>query len=117
MDNVTAENRANLQEVAREYVNSSSAEIDEICAELKQGRGDDMPGIGRTSSRQVHHACAAGSARGYGPPSSLQSSHRSAARAQAGPPKVTSFPRKRESGLSGRGPPPFGKRRASFARR
>jgi hypothetical protein len=50
MDNVTPQNLANLQEVAREYVKSSSAELDAICAQLKEGRGDDMPGIGRTSS-------------------------------------------------------------------
>jgi hypothetical protein len=50
MDNVTPENLANLQEVAREYVTSISAELDEICTELGQGRGSGMPGVGRTSS-------------------------------------------------------------------
>jgi hypothetical protein len=50
MDNVTPENLANLQSVAREYITSNSVELDKICTELKQGRGDNMPGVGRTSS-------------------------------------------------------------------
>jgi len=50
MDNVTPENLANLQEVARKYVASPSisAELDEICTQLKLGRGSDMLGVGRT---------------------------------------------------------------------
>jgi hypothetical protein len=50
MDNVTPENLADLQEVAREYVTSISVELDGICTELEQGRGSDMPGVGRTSN-------------------------------------------------------------------
>jgi len=52
MDNVTPENLANLQEVARKYVTSPSisAELGKICAQLKYGRGSNMPGVGRTSS-------------------------------------------------------------------
>lgn len=47
MDNVTPENLANLQTVARDYVSSVSDVLDKICAELKEGRGSDMPGVGR----------------------------------------------------------------------
>lgn len=47
MDDVTPDNLANLQETAKEYVATQSAELDRICAELKDGRGSDMPGIGR----------------------------------------------------------------------
>jgi patatin-like phospholipase/acyl hydrolase len=47
MDDVTPENLANLQQTAREYVAQHSADLDAICAELKEGRGSDMPGIGR----------------------------------------------------------------------
>lgn len=47
MDNVTPENLANLQTIAKNYVASVSADLDKICAELKGGRGSDMPGIGR----------------------------------------------------------------------
>ena len=47
MDNVTPENLANLQVVARDYVSSISAELDRIGAELAEGRGSDMPGVGR----------------------------------------------------------------------
>jgi hypothetical protein len=50
MDNVTLENLANLREVAGEYVKSRSAELGQICAQLEEGRGSDMPGIGRTPS-------------------------------------------------------------------
>jgi hypothetical protein len=50
MDNVTPENLANLQETAREYVTSNSAELDRIYAELKAGRGSDLPGVGRKPS-------------------------------------------------------------------
>jgi hypothetical protein len=47
MDNVTPENLANLQQTAREYVAANSAQLDQICAELREGRGSNMPGIGR----------------------------------------------------------------------
>jgi hypothetical protein len=47
MDNVTPENLAHLQDAAKKYVASNSAELDKICAELKPGRGSDMPGVGR----------------------------------------------------------------------
>jgi patatin-like phospholipase/acyl hydrolase len=48
MDNVTPENLANLQSVANDYVTSIAGLLDKICAQLKEGRGSDMPGIGRT---------------------------------------------------------------------
>jgi len=47
MDDVTAANLANLQETAKEYVATHSTDLDTICAELNEGRGSDMPGIGR----------------------------------------------------------------------
>ena len=47
MDDVTPDNLANLQSTAKEYVATISAELDTICADLKEGRGSDMPGIGR----------------------------------------------------------------------
>jgi patatin-like phospholipase/acyl hydrolase len=47
MDDVTPENLANLQETAKEYVATHSAELATICAELNEGRGSDMPGVGR----------------------------------------------------------------------
>ena len=47
MDNVTPENLANLQSVANDYVTSIASLLDKICAQLKEGRGSDMPGIGR----------------------------------------------------------------------
>jgi len=47
MDDVTPENLANLQGTARAYVAEQSAELAAICAELNEGRGSDMPGIGR----------------------------------------------------------------------
>ena len=47
MDNVSPENLANLQKVGREYVQSSAAELEKICAKLKEARGSDMPGVGR----------------------------------------------------------------------
>jgi uncharacterized protein len=51
MDDVTPKNLANLQTVARDYVASISGRLDTICAELAEGRGSDMPGIGRTAVR------------------------------------------------------------------
>jgi uncharacterized protein len=50
MDNVTPENLAHLQETAKEYVASISADLDNICAELREGRGSDVPGVGRSSA-------------------------------------------------------------------
>ena len=46
MDDVTPENLANLQTVARDYLSRSSNVLDTICTELKQGRGGNMPGTG-----------------------------------------------------------------------
>jgi uncharacterized protein len=48
MDNVSPENLAALQQAATQYISSSlgSAMLDEICAQLREGRGSDMPGIG-----------------------------------------------------------------------
>lgn len=50
MDNVTPENLANLQSIAKNYIATHSAELDKACADLKSGRGSDMPGIGRKSA-------------------------------------------------------------------
>ncbi|MGH8337750.1 MAG: hypothetical protein ACRETL_13220 [Gammaproteobacteria bacterium] len=47
MDDVTPENLANLQNVANSYVTSIVGLLDKICTSLKEGRGSDMPGIGR----------------------------------------------------------------------
>lgn len=47
MDNVAPENIANLQKLAKDYVVAQAPLLDKICAELKTGRGSDMPGIGR----------------------------------------------------------------------
>jgi patatin-like phospholipase/acyl hydrolase len=47
MDDVTPQNLADLQTVASEYVSSVSAIIDKICAELAEGRGSDLSGVGR----------------------------------------------------------------------
>ncbi|HVA93819.1 MAG TPA: patatin-like phospholipase family protein [Candidatus Dormibacteraeota bacterium] len=47
MDDVTPQNLANLQIVAKEYLVSVASVFDKICAKLKEGRGSNMPGIGR----------------------------------------------------------------------
>lgn len=47
MDDVTPQNLANLQTVAKEYAASIADVLDKICTKLKKGRGSDMPGIGR----------------------------------------------------------------------
>ncbi len=47
MDDVTPQNLENLQSTAQEYVATHSADLDAICAELNEGRGSDMPGVGR----------------------------------------------------------------------
>jgi uncharacterized protein len=49
MDDVTPQNLANLQTVARNYVASISGELDAICTQLKEGRGSDLPGTGRAA--------------------------------------------------------------------
>jgi uncharacterized protein len=49
MDDVTRENLANLQTVARDYVASISGKLDAMCAQLKEGRGSDLPGVGRAA--------------------------------------------------------------------
>jgi len=49
MDDATPQNLADLQTVARDYVASISATLDVICAQLKEGRGSDLPGIGRAA--------------------------------------------------------------------
>jgi uncharacterized protein len=53
MDDVTPENLANLQSTAKKYVASHSAELAAICAELKDGRGSDMPGAGQKLARRA----------------------------------------------------------------
>ena len=50
MDNVDPENLKNLQILANEYVSSIPDDLTKICAELKEGRGSDMPGTGRKPS-------------------------------------------------------------------
>jgi patatin-like phospholipase/acyl hydrolase len=47
MDDVSAENLKNLQETAKKYVATHLDELAAICADLKEGRGSDMPGVGR----------------------------------------------------------------------
>jgi len=47
IDNVEPLNLENLQSVAEEYLLSIAGDLATICAELKEGRGSDMPGIGR----------------------------------------------------------------------
>jgi patatin-like phospholipase/acyl hydrolase len=46
MDNVTPENIANLQAIAKKYVDAHDDDLDRIAAALKSGRGRDMPGVG-----------------------------------------------------------------------
>ncbi len=48
MDDVDPENLANLQTVAREYAGSISGVLANICNVLREGRGGDVPGIGRS---------------------------------------------------------------------
>jgi len=47
MDDVDPENLKNLQDVAEEYVSSISDVLTKMCTELAEGRGSNMPGIGR----------------------------------------------------------------------
>lgn len=61
MDNVAPENIANLQQLAKDYLATGKyldgrpvpVVLDEICAQLKSGRGSDMPGIGRKPAQQT----------------------------------------------------------------
>jgi len=61
MDNVAPENIANLQQIAKDYLATGKygdgrpipAVLEQICAELKSGRGSDMPGIGRKPAQQT----------------------------------------------------------------
>ena len=46
MDNVTPENISHLQATAQAYVEANADRITAICAELSEGRGSNMPGIG-----------------------------------------------------------------------
>jgi patatin-like phospholipase/acyl hydrolase len=46
MDDVTPQNLDNLQSTARKFVAEHAAKMDEICEDLKSGRGSNMPGIG-----------------------------------------------------------------------
>jgi hypothetical protein len=46
MDDVDLENLRNLQAVAEEYVSSISDVLTQVCADLKEGRGSNMPGVG-----------------------------------------------------------------------
>lgn len=48
MDNVTSENLDALQTIAKSYASAPSTPLDKICAELRPGRGSNMPGIGRS---------------------------------------------------------------------
>jgi len=50
MDDTDPDNLKNLQDVAEEYVSSISDVLTKMCAELKEGRGSDMPGVGRKPS-------------------------------------------------------------------
>ena len=47
MGNVTPDNLANLQSVAKEYEVSIATNLEKLAVALKEGRGSDMPGIGR----------------------------------------------------------------------
>lgn len=49
MDDVTPQNLTNLQKVAATYLVSTSQQLETICRVLAEGRGGDMPGIGRAA--------------------------------------------------------------------
>lgn len=51
MDNVSPENLSSLQTIARNYISSHSTDINKACAEVKTGRGSNMPGIGRRTAK------------------------------------------------------------------
>jgi len=46
MDNVTPENIASLQKIAKDYIARESALLDKIASDLRPGRGSDLPGVG-----------------------------------------------------------------------
>jgi len=46
MDNVSQENIASLQNIAKKYVADNANDLDKIAGILKTGRGSNMPGIG-----------------------------------------------------------------------
>lgn len=46
LDNASPENSRHLQEVAKKFIASEFGKLDDICAQLEEGRGSDMPGIG-----------------------------------------------------------------------
>jgi uncharacterized protein len=50
MDNVAPDNLATLQTLTKNYLVANSALVDKVCAELKPGRGSNMPGIGRLAA-------------------------------------------------------------------
>ena len=50
MDNVAPDNLATLQTLTKNYLAANSALVDKVCAELKPGRGSNMPGIGRPTA-------------------------------------------------------------------
>ena len=47
MDDVDPENLKNLESVATEYMSTIPEEMTRVSNDLKDGRGSDMPGIGR----------------------------------------------------------------------
>jgi hypothetical protein len=47
MDDVSLENMNELRAVAEKYIRENSAVLDEICSELKMGRGSSMSGVGQ----------------------------------------------------------------------
>jgi len=51
MDNVSAENLASLQSVAKNYISSHKADIEKACSELKTGRGGNISGIGSKAAK------------------------------------------------------------------
>ncbi len=52
MDNVSPDNLVTLQTLAKNYLAANSSQFDQVCAELKPGRGSNMPGIGRPAGGQ-----------------------------------------------------------------
>ena len=52
MDNVSPDNLLTLQTLAKNYLAANSSQFDQVCAELKPGRGSNMPGIGRPAGGQ-----------------------------------------------------------------
>lgn len=56
MDNVTPENIANLQAIARNYVDAHDDVLDRIAVLLKSGRGSTMPGTGPEPLKAHKHS-------------------------------------------------------------